>query len=457
MSPLNKRRFSNGMRNFSAQIYLRILILVLVSLLLAYLWFNSRLIVTKGVLILVIFYLSFDLVSYVKKANRRVMDLFEAIRYADFTRSYTTRYLGGSPEYDFLVKEVIDSYRKNRTEKEELVRYLETIVQHLSVGLIVFGKDGHVETVNTATKRLLNQVVIRNIKDLKADVPALVEALETASSGDTGLLRIDLTGEERTVAYAVTEFVRKDQKLKLVSLKDIQSELQNQEFDSWRNLTRVLTHEIVNSITPIHSLSGSLKGLLEAEWENDQRLTEETYGDLMDSLAVMERRSQSLMQLIDAYRRFSRLPKPDFKMVSIGTVLQNLGSLYRGEVAEKGIELSVRVEPETLEVTADPQLIEFVLINLVKNAIQAMEGMPNARLELIGELDKSQRVSIHVVDNGKGIIPEAMDKIFVPFFSTKQGGSGIGLSLSRQIMLQHRGILRVESEPGVKTAFTLRF
>lgn len=445
------------MRNFSAQIYLRILILVLVSLLLAYLWFNSRLIVTKGVLILVIFYLSFDLVSYVKKANRRVMDLFEAIRYADFTRSYTTRYLGGSPEYDFLVKEVIDSYRKNRTEKEELVRYLETIVQHLSVGLIVFGKDGHVETVNTATKRLLNQVVIRNIKDLKADVPALVEALETASSGDTGLLRIDLTGEERTVAYAVTEFVRKDQKLKLVSLKDIQSELQNQEFDSWRNLTRVLTHEIVNSITPIHSLSGSLKGLLEAEWENDQRLTEETYGDLMDSLAVMERRSQSLMQLIDAYRRFSRLPKPDFKMVSIGTVLQNLGSLYRGEVAEKGIELSVRVEPETLEVTADPQLIEFVLINLVKNAIQAMEGMPNARLELIGELDKSQRVSIHVVDNGKGIIPEAMDKIFVPFFSTKQGGSGIGLSLSRQIMLQHRGILRVESEPGVKTAFTLRF
>lgn len=445
------------MRNFSAQIYLRILILVLVSLLLAYLWFNSRLIVTKGVLILVIFYLSFDLVSYVKKANRRVMDLFEAIRYADFTRSYTTRYLGGSPEYDFLVKEVIDSYRKNRTEKEELVRYLETIVQHLSVGLIVFGKDGHVETVNTATKRLVNQVVIRNIQDLKADVPALVEALETASSGDTGLLRIDLTGEERTVAYAVTEFIRKDQKLKLVSLKDIQSELQNQEFDSWRNLTRVLTHEIVNSITPIHSLSGSLKGLLEAEWENDQRLTEETYGDLMDSLAVMERRSQSLMQLIDAYRRFSRLPKPDIKVVSISTILQNLVSLYRGEVAEKGIELSVRVEPETLEVTADPQLIEFVLINLVKNAIQAMEGVPNARLELIGELDKSQRVSIHVVDNGKGIIPEAMDKIFVPFFSTKQGGSGIGLSLSRQIMLQHRGILRVESEPGVRTAFTLRF
>ncbi|MDQ1085790.1 MULTISPECIES: PAS domain-containing sensor histidine kinase [unclassified Siphonobacter] len=445
------------MRNFSAQIYIRILILVLVSLLLAYLWFNSRLIVTKGVLILVLCYLSFDLVSYVKKANRRVMDLFEAIRYADFTRSYTTRYLGGSPEYDFLVKEVIDSYRKNRTEKEELVRYLETIVQHLSVGLIVFGKDGHVETVNTATKRLVNQVVIRNIQDLKADIPALVEALETASSGDTGLLRIDLTGEERTVAYAVTEFIRKDQKLKLVSLKDIQSELQNQEFDSWRNLTRVLTHEIVNSITPIHSLSGSLKGLLEAEWENDQRLTEETYGDLMDSLAVMERRSQSLMQLIDAYRRFSRLPKPDFKMVSISTVLQNLVSLYRGEVAEKGIELSVRVEPETLEVTADPQLIEFVLINLVKNAIQAMEGVPDARLELIGELDKSQRVSIHVVDNGKGIIPEAMDKIFVPFFSTKQGGSGIGLSLSRQIMLQHRGILRVESEPGVKTVFTLRF
>ncbi len=445
------------MRNFSAQIYLRILILVLVSLLLAYLWFNSRLIVTKGVLILVIFYLSFDLVSYVKKANRRVMDLFEAIRYADFTRSYTTRYLGGSPEYDFLVKEVIDSYRKNRTEKEELVRYLETIVQHLSVGLIVFGKDGHVETVNTATKRLVNQVVIRNIQDLKADVPALVEALETASSGDTGLLRIDLTGEERTVAYAVTEFIRKDQKLKLVSLKDIQSELQNQEFDSWRNLTRVLTHEIVNSITPIHSLSGSLKGLLEAEWENDQRLTEETYGDLMDSLAVMERRSQSLMQLIDAYRRFSRLPKPDIKVVSISIILQNLVSLYRGEVAEKGIELSVRVEPETLEVTADPQLIEFVLINLAKNAIQAMEGVPNARLELIGELDKSQRVSIHVVDNGKGIIPEAMDKIFVPFFSTKQGGSGIGLSLSRQIMLQHRGILRVESEPGVRTAFTLRF
>ncbi|OZI05958.1 hypothetical protein BWI93_22715 [Siphonobacter sp. BAB-5385] len=445
------------MRNFTFQIYFRVVIIVLVSMLLAYLWFNTRLIVTKGVLVLLLVYLSFDLVSYLKKANRRVMDLFEAIRYADFTRNYTTRYLGGSPEYDFLVQEVIDSYRKNRSEKEELVRYLETIVQHLSVGLLVFGKDGHIETVNTAAKRLLNLVVIRNLKDLNSTSPALVEALETSSSGDTGLLRLTLTGEERTLAYAVTEFIRKDQKLKLVSLKDIQSELQNQEFDAWRNLTRVLTHEIVNSITPIHSLSGSLKGLLQSEWENDQRLTEETYDDLMDSLAVMERRSESLMQLIDAYRRFSRLPKPDFKVVSVGTILQNVASLYKSELADKNVELVLRVEPETLEVTADPQLVEFVLINLVKNGIQAMDGVPNARLELIGENDKTQRVTIQVADTGKGIIPEAMDKIFVPFFSTKQGGSGIGLSLSRQIMLQHRGTLRVESEPGVRTVFTLRF
>ncbi len=445
------------MRNFTFQIYFRVVIIVLVSMLLAYLWFNTRLIVTKGVLVLLLVYLSFDLVSYLKKANRRVMDLFEAIRYADFTRNYTTRYLGGSPEYDFLVQEVIDSYRKNRTEKEELVRYLETIVQHLSVGLLVFGKDGHIETVNTAAKRLLNLVVIRNLKDLNSTSPALVEALETSSSGDTGLLRLTLTGEERTLAYAVTEFIRKDQKLKLVSLKDIQSELQNQEFDAWRNLTRVLTHEIVNSITPIHSLSGSLKGLLQSEWENDQRLTEETYDDLMDSLAVMERRSESLMQLIDAYRRFSRLPKPDFKVVSVGTILQNVASLYKSELADKNVELVLRVEPETLEVTADPQLVEFVLINLVKNGIQAMDGVPNARLELVGENDKTQRVTIQIADTGKGIIPEAMDKIFVPFFSTKQGGSGIGLSLSRQIMLQHRGTLRVESEPGVRTVFTLRF
>ncbi|PMD94044.1 hypothetical protein BWI97_17425 [Siphonobacter sp. BAB-5405] len=445
------------MRNFTFQIYFRVVIIVLVSMLLAYLWFNTRLIVTKGVLVLLLVYLSFDLVSYLKKANRRVMDLFEAIRYADFTRNYTTRYLGGSPEYDFLVQEVIDSYRKNRSEKEELVRYLETIVQHLSVGLLVFGKDGHIETVNTAAKRLLNLVVIRNLKDLNSTSPALVEALETSSSGDTGLLRLTLTGEERTLAYAVTEFIRKDQKLKLVSLKDIQSELQNQEFDAWRNLTRVLTHEIVNSITPIHSLSGSLKGLLQSEWENDQRLTEETYDDLMDSLAVMERRSESLMQLIDAYRRFSRLPKPDFKVVSVGTILQNVASLYKSELADKNVELVLRVEPETLEVTADPQLVEFVLINLVKNGIQAMDGVPNARLELIGENDKTQRVTIQIADTGKGIIPEAMDKIFVPFFSTKQGGSGIGLSLSRQIMLQHRGTLRVESEPGVRTVFTLRF
>ncbi|MFT4033650.1 MAG: ATP-binding protein [Siphonobacter sp.] len=445
------------MRNFTFQIYFRVAIIVFVSLLLAYLWVNSRLIVTKGVLALLLVYLSFDLVSYLKKTNRRVMDLFEAIRYADFTRNYTTRYLGGSPEYDFLVQEVIDSYRKNRSEKEELVRYLETIVQHLSVGLVVFGNDGHIETINTAAKRLLNTLVIRNINELKDTIPALIEALETASSGDNGLLRVELTGDERTLAYSVTEFIRKDQKLKLVSLKDIQSELQNQEFDAWRNLTRVLTHEIVNSITPIHSLSGSLKGLIVSEWENDQRLTEETYTDLLDSLAVMERRSESLMELIDAYRRFSRLPKPDFKVVSVTAILQNVASLFRTEMADKGIELILRTEPESLEVTADPQLIEFVLINLVKNGIQAMADMPNPRLELIGQHDKSQRVSIQVADNGKGIIPEAMDKIFVPFFSTKQGGSGIGLSLSRQIMLQHRGILRVESEPNVRTVFTLRF
>ena len=303
--------------------------------------------------------LIYDLVLYVECTNRRLSNIFEAIKYSDFTRSFSMRQMGNSfDSLDKALNEVMMSFHKAREEREEALRYLETIVQHVGTGLMVFDQSGDIETMNTAAKRLLNVLTIRHIHELKPLSESLVETLEMAHTGQNHLIKINTAGEDKTIALSVTEFRKKESLYKVVSLKNIQSELQSKEFEAWQNITKVMTHEIVNSITPIASLSGTINQMIAQEIDQDGKLSEDTLKDVHEAMTIIERRSEGLKHFVDAYRRFGSLPKPQFKLISVKELIDRSVSLYKVESAEHGVVLKASIEPQNLQFNADPELLE---------------------------------------------------------------------------------------------------
>jgi signal transduction histidine kinase len=328
------------------------------------------------------------------------------------------------------------------------------------VGLIAFQKSGEVELINTAAKRLLKVPRLKNIKALESFSKALVDKLLKLGPKERALVKIDDGGEILHLSLYSTAFKLGGQIISLVSIQNIQSELEKTEIDAWQKLIRVLTHEIMNSITPISSLASTMNELLNDNLSNlktEDESERETLDDMQQAVKTIQKRSQGLLHFVDAYRNLTIIPQPNFQVFGIQELFDRVGKLMQTNIKENGINFLVSVEPRTLEVTADPELIEQVLINLLLNALQALENQEDPTIELMARLNDRGRILVQVSDNGPGITSENREKIFVPFFSTKDGGSGIGLSLSRQIMRLHNGTINVHSDPESKTTFFLRF
>jgi two-component system, NtrC family, nitrogen regulation sensor histidine kinase NtrY len=264
-----------------------------------------------------------------------------------------------------------------------------------------------------------------------------------------------------SLAVHSTELKMRGTTIKLIALQNIQTELQQKELEAWQNLTRVLRHEIMNSITPIASLTGTLNSILQEDLKQGDNgnfhIKKESVDDLSDGLFTIENRSKGLIRFVDAYRDYTTIPKPKFSIVSISQMFEHIMNLLKPEMEASNIMFSSNIQPENLEISADRELIEMVLINLIKNSKEALEGNNESIIELRARIDSDHRTIIEVKDNGPGIIPEAIERIFIPFYTTKKNGSGIGLALSRQIMQMHNGSLTVKSEPNIYTIFTLLF
>ena len=411
----------------------------------------------------VILYQIYALIHYVERTNRDLTRFLQAIRYEDFSQSFTGAGLGASfNALKAAFTEVLDAFRQTRSEKEEHYRYLQTVVQHVGVGLICFQPEGNVELMNTAAQRLLKTGQLRNINALRSFSADLVDALFRLKPGERALVKVEEDGEQLQLAVYAAELRMRGQVFTLVSIQNIQSELEEREMEAWQNLIRVLTHEIMNSVTPIASLASTVHDLLtipnrSGHQELSEEIQTETISDIHDAIQTIERRSEGLLHFVNAYRKLTRIPKPDFQIFPVAELFARIQQLMLTEMVHRAVDFHVHVEPETLELTADPEQIEQVLINLLLNALQAMEGQPDPRIELVAQMDGRGRVLIQVRDNGPGIVEEVQEKIFIPFFTTKQDGSGIGLSLSRQIMRLHRGTISAQSKPNVETVFTLRF
>ncbi len=393
-----------------------------------------------------------SLVRFVDRTNRDLARFLQAVRYSDFSQTFVTGGLGASfDELKRSFNEVLDAFRAARAEKEEQALYLEMVVQHIGVGLVAFDRGGAVSLINTAAKRLLRVNRLGHVSDLEPRGAGLVRTLMTLGPRRKALVRLEEGDETRQLACYATLFRLGDQEYRLVSLHDIHSELEEQEMAAWQRLIRVLTHEIMNSMTPIASLSATAEGLLQQE-----TLAGEDVTDVRTAVHTIHRRSQGLLHFVDAYRDLTRVPAPDFQISPVSGLFERVTQLMDHQFREAGVELAHAVDPPSLELTADPGQVEQVLINLLGNACDAAGGRAGARVELTASMDRD-RVVIEVADNGPGIVEEALDKVFIPFFTTKQEGSGIGLSLCRQIMRLHRGTISARSEPEVRTVFSLRF
>jgi len=456
-----------GFKNYRIVIIVRTLALTATLLLLVWLYLNSTYYLTQIMILGLAGVQIYGLIRYLDRTNRELTRFLEAVKYSDFSQSFNYRRLGGSFEkLGRAFSRVIEDFREQRSKTEEQHRYLQTVVQHIGIGLISFDQDGEVELMNTAAKRIIDLPVLRNISALKEHYPEFYETLATLKSGNRSLVKLSKKGMVMQVAVSATIFKMRGQQFKLVSLQNISAELEEKEMEAWENITRVLTHEIMNSITPISSLSDTVRSLLESEVMRDgenkmARLSQTSLDDVQSALETIHRRSRGLMQFVQSYRDFTRVPEPQYEQVRVGDVLKRVENLMKGEAAGRNAQITTSFEPETLEISADPQLIEQVLINLIKNALRATEETDEPQIILRGE-QRNNQTCIDVIDNGKGISEEALEKIFIPFYTTQQTksrtrkGTGIGLSLSRQIMRQHNGSLTVDSSEG-KTRFTLRF
>lgn len=389
------------------------------------------------------------LIRYVETTNRNLHRFLSALEFSDFGLRIPAHPSGKT--FDHL-REAFHAIQARIREahllREESRGYLDAVVQHVGIGLIGYRSDGTVELINGAAKTLFNIPTLRTIADLgtvDAKLPARLLALEP---GTRDLVTVSLGEEILQLALHATELRQRHETIKITTLQNISLELNEKEMEAWQNLIRVLTHEIKNSLTPISSLAASVEDIY-LKSRDDSPENEKACA----ALQIIQRRSQGLLDFVDTYRDLTHIPKPEYSVFRVDQLFAEVAQLMGVQVGESTAKLTMKIQPESMVLTADPKLIEQVVINLVLNALEA--NAQHIRIE--AEIEASGRPVIRVHDDGCGIVRDSLQKVFIPFYSTRKGGSGVGLSLSRQIMRLHRGDLVARSEPGRETVFTMRF
>ncbi len=396
------------------------------------------------VLVLVIIVCLVDIYS---RSIRRMTRIIESVRYGDFSLSFSAN---GRNEMDRKLvedlNEVIVRFRSELSEKEEKYQYFETLLDSVDTSVLVADKQGKVVWMNQAGMQDLCGHAIHQLNELKMlnpDFPILIDALQP---GEVKVIRIYKEDLMQDMAVTVTEYATRTADLRLINLKNIRSILEENEMEAWQKLVRVLTHEIMNSITPIISLSDTM-----CERAIQQGMDEESL--MLQGMKTIHRRSKGLLNFVENYRKLSRLASPVLAPVKVGELLGDIQKLF----PSSKVRYIYKVEDECRKLMIDRSQMEQVLINLLKNASEACEESPNPEVVVETTYQEEKYIfQLSVTDNGCGILPDVLDRIFIPFFTTKSTGSGIGLSLCKQIVTMHGGSIRVTSEIGKGSCFVVK-
>ncbi|MBU0475149.1 MAG: GHKL domain-containing protein [Bacteroidetes bacterium] len=441
------------MKNFRINIIARILLLTISIIAATFLFFNYGIDIWFILTLLIIVAEIVFLISYVDKTNNELANFLESINYSDFTLHYDYSKIGKSFEkISIQFNKVLEKFKETRNEKEESLKYLQTVIQHIGVGLLSFDSNGEVEFINRAFKKILKINSLKNISALNSISPNLGDFIKDMSVRKKVNYKLISSGETTQLLINATDFRMRGQLYRLVALQNIQSEIEETEIEAWQKIIRVLTHEIMNSITPISSLASTLKSLLDEMKEPNA----ETIEDLSSAVNTIKKRSEGLMSFVDKYRSITKIPKPNRHNFSVTSLFNRIKILLDSALVGKNIQFHYDVNPINLEINADSDLIEQVLINMLNNAIQSLSETDNGSITLSAYIDNNSHAVLKISDNGAGISDENMERIFVPFYTTKKEGSGIGLSLSQQIIRAHGGRIHVTSKPNKETVFTIK-
>jgi len=397
---------------------------------------------------------------FVSRTNREVSRFLDAARYADYSQRFSLDDLGtGFGELGRTFSDILDRIFEQRDRNEAELRQLRALIDHIPVPLMTVHGDGTLILQNNAARRLFGSAHVTRLADLRQFGAGFHDAVAQAVPGSRELVSFSVEDVDYRLTLATTENIVSGESQRLVSLQDIQSELDTSQAEAWQDLVRVLTHEIMNSITPITSLAETALDVIDdvLRKSGPNAPFHEDLEDLHDAVDTVARRSDGLMQFVESYRQITRLAPPEKRRVSVADLFESVCLLAAAEWPESQRLLSVSVEPSGLDVYADRDLLEPVLLNILRNAWQATADVERPRIELRGKLNRRGNITIEIRDNGPGIPEELLRKIFVPFFTTKEKGSGVGLALARQVMTAHGGFIRVINNEEGGATFALTF
>lgn len=447
-------------KKFYINILIRIILILLTSLASIPFISNEEKLFTIISLIFLVFMQIYLLLNYINRFNKEVANFFSALKTNDASFAFHDNIF---PYISEKVRNDIAHVRSqlfNLTELKEIQQsYFKTIIETAQTGLITLDETGRIELINRYALELLNISKISHIKALEIIHPSLYQTIQNASAGFEKSILIKGKTKAIPLSIRVSEFKQKKNKFKLISFQNIETELNDKEIDSWHKLIRVLTHEINNTVSPITSLANSIEKLYLNS--DDKKITKEEISDSIiekthEGLHLISQRGEGLIEFVNNYRNISSLKIMNFSLFKVAELFYNLELLMKNKLDEKNIKLFIDVRPIDLDINADKKFIEQIFINLIKNSIDSVYKN-SGLISLKAFLNKDNKVILKITDNGVGIPSEIMDQIFIPFFTTKKEGSGIGLSLAQQIMRLHGGSISVQSVPKQETVFTLSF
>jgi len=444
-------------KNLKWNIVFRVLLLFITLIVTAWLVVTGRYVYLIAMLPVVI-YQGYDFYIFQHKAVNELNQFVESIHYRDFSRHFDVKH--APTELQSLRKgfnEINSTFKVISKEKETQYQYLQKILELVDTGILSYeAETGEVMWMNESLKKMFQLPYLKTIHSLSKRDDGLYQDVIGLKPGEGKIATAQLEKGSFKVLISATAFQTEGKVFKLVAFQNINEAMDETESKAWQKLLGVMTHEIMNSVAPISSLADTLKNRLEKSIPDLSNKTG-AVEDLEVGIETIKRRSEGLLKFAETYRNLNKITQPNLSKVFVRDLFEGLYQLMQPTLDQKNIQLEIVLKDTALAVEADTSLIEQVLINLLVNAIEAVKDQPEPRIILSGTSVQNKKVQLRVSDNGPGMTEEVMEKIFIPFFSTKKSGSGIGLSLCKQIMMLHKGNIHVQSKLNEGSAFILQF
>ena len=444
---------------FQAGILLRLIALIATLAALAWVMLDTSWYVTIALLLALVAGEVMALMQFATRSGREVARFLDAVAFDDSTIAFSAlSHDTALAELGAAMTRVLDQLRTGRAQREEQAQYLQSVIAHIPVALVSVNEHGTVQLMNMAARRMF-ETACTDTRQLSRHGEAFATGLGSLKPGESMIVRMERGTGALQLKAAATGLVLAGVRHRLISLQNIETELTAQELAAWQTVIRVMAHEVMNSLTPISSLAATAGDIVtdviaQLPQDNPQAAK---LADAREALDTMARRSEGLLHFVQNHRRITKRMVAKVDVVPVRRVFARLQRLLAGELAARNIELTTMVVPETLEVSADIELLDQALINLLRNAMEALRDGQPGKIALTASLEAGGHVVISVADNGPGIPVEQREKIFVPFYTTKRQGSGVGLTLVRQIATVHGATVGISQTPGGGATISLRF